>query len=139
DVSVEVLGTRFVVERWGARTKVTVERGRVRVKFVDGARELGAGESGLFPPRDEVKARLDQADRARLAGRPAEAVAPLENIVASFADDPRAPLAAFTLGRIYLELRRPGDAAAAFARAHTLAPNGPLAKDALEREKRARR
>jgi hypothetical protein len=139
DVTVEVLGTRFVVERWGARTKVSVERGRVRVQFADGARELHAGESGLFPPDDPVKAWLDAADRARLAGRPTEAVAPLQHITASYPKDPRAPLAAFTLGRIYLELGNPSDAADAFAHARALSPNGPLAADALAREKKARR
>jgi transmembrane sensor len=50
-------------------------------------------------------------------------------------DDPRAPLAAFTLARVHLEeLGAPREAARAFARARELAPNGPLAEDALARE-----
>ncbi|MEO7092617.1 MAG: hypothetical protein ABI175_05150, partial [Polyangiales bacterium] len=49
--------------------------------------------------------------------------------------DPRAPLAAFTLGRVLLEeLGQPGQAAEAFAKARALGGAGPLAEDALARE-----
>lgn len=75
------------------------------------------------------------ADVYRLSGHPGEAVAPLERVSAKHAGDPRAPLAAFTLGRVLLdELGRPGAAARAFARARALAPKGALAEDALARE-----
>src|SRR2546430_2117926 len=48
---------------------------------------------------------------------------------------PRAPLAAFSLGRVHLEkVGAPRDAAQAFARARELAPDGPLAEGALARE-----
>jgi transmembrane sensor len=51
------------------------------------------------------------------------------------AADARAPLAAFTLGRVLLtELHRPREAAAAFASARALAPSGAFAEDALARE-----
>ena len=48
---------------------------------------------------------------------------------------PAGAAAAFSLGRVLLgELRRPAEAAQAFARARKLAPDGPLAEDALARE-----
>ena len=59
----------------------------------------------------------------------------LRKIVESHRSDPRAPLAAFTLGRVLLmELGQPRQAAAAFAEARALAPDGPFAEDALARE-----
>ena len=74
-------------------------------------------------------------DVARLSGHAAAAVAPLSRAVTLHPGDPRAPLAAFTLGRVHLEdLGAPRDAAIAFARARELAPDGPLAEDALARE-----
>jgi transmembrane sensor len=137
EVVIEDLGTRFTVEKIAARARVAVEQGRVRVFWHDGATELDAGEAGLFPPTDVVQALWEEVDRARRLGRPAEAVAPLRKIVDS--GDARAPAAAFTLGRILLdELHRPADAAAAFARARELAPDGPLAADARAREREAR-
>jgi transmembrane sensor len=78
---------------------------------------------------------LAAADRAREIGRPDEGVALLRRLLADHARDPRAPLAAFTLGRVLLmELDRPREAAAAFAQARALAPQGPFAEDALARE-----
>jgi transmembrane sensor len=75
------------------------------------------------------------ADAARLSGHPAAAVPYLRRLVRAFPNDVRAPVAAFTLGRVLLaELARPADAADAFALAHRLAPTGPLAADALARE-----
>jgi transmembrane sensor len=75
------------------------------------------------------------ADVARLSGHAGEAVTHLRAVVSRHGGDPRAPLAAFTLGRVLLdELGRPGAAAAAFADAQRLAPGGALAQDALARE-----
>lgn len=75
------------------------------------------------------------ADAARLSHHAQEALAPLRTIVSRHPRDPRAPLAAFTLGWVLLdELGRPTEAAEAFARASTLSPQGPLAEDALARE-----
>jgi transmembrane sensor len=48
-VTVEVIGTAFVVERGGGEVRVRVDRGRVRVTSARGVSELGAGESGVFP------------------------------------------------------------------------------------------
>jgi transmembrane sensor len=59
-------------------------------------------------------------------------------LIARHASDARAPLAAFTLGRVLLEdLHRPAQAAAAFQRAQELAPGGPLFADAMMRQAEA--
>lgn len=222
-VTAEVLGTEFTVERLGERARVAVEHGRVRVLWPLGRTELGAGQSGIFPPapeaapervvipdldrtpqppRSSVKlpARLPPqsteprrspdrddhgeptqgrsepaprsgsswaalaqegrfdgayetlkqqgldvvrgpaelllaADVARLSRHPADAVAPLRRLLREHPQDPRAPLAAFTLGRGLLdELGRPREAAEVFRAAQDLEPEGPLAADALARE-----
>lgn len=71
------------------------------------------------------------ADAARLAGRPADAVAPLTAIFIRHPGDPRAAVAAYQLGRVLaFDLHDRARAAEAFARAHELDPNGPLAADA---------
>jgi transmembrane sensor len=78
------------------------------------------------------------ADAARLSGHPAEAVPFLERLLERYPTDPQAPLAAFTLGRLLLaDLSKPEDAAHVFARVRALAPDGPLAEDALARETEA--
>jgi transmembrane sensor len=75
------------------------------------------------------------ADAARLSGHPAEAVPYLQKLLREHARDARAPLAAFTMGRILLaQLARPAEAADAFALTRRLAPEGALAADALARE-----
>jgi transmembrane sensor len=85
--------------------------------------------------RDEPADLLLAADVARLSHHPSDAISPLERVVREHAGDPRAPLAAFTLGRVLLdELGRPAEAAAAFSRAQALGPGGPLEEDALARE-----
>ena len=78
------------------------------------------------------------ADAARLSGHPAEATPYLERIVRQYRGDVRAPLAAFTLGRILLhELGRPAEAADAFALVRKILAEGPLSSDALAREAEA--
>ncbi|MFZ5891553.1 MAG: FecR domain-containing protein [Myxococcota bacterium] len=85
--------------------------------------------------RDEPGDLLFAADVARLSGHPALAVPRLERVLRGYANDSRAPLAAFTLGRTLLDsLGRPREAADAFARARRLSPKGALAQDALARE-----
>jgi len=82
---------------------------------------------------------LRAMDLARSRGNPAEAVQLLQAFLRDHASDPRAPLAAFTLGRVHLtQLGEPLQAAQAFARARALAPSGSLAEDALAREVEAR-
>lgn len=75
------------------------------------------------------------ADAARLSGHPAAAVPFLRRLLREHEADVRAPVAAFTLGRVLLaDLARPAEAADAFALSARLAPRGPLAADALGRE-----
>ena len=75
------------------------------------------------------------ADGARLSGHPDEGVELLRKLLRDQPRDPRAPLAAFTLGRLLLvELGHPAEAATAFAQARRIAPAGPFAEDALARE-----
>ena len=78
---------------------------------------------------------LAAGDVARLSGHADAAVGFLSRATSLHPRDPRAPLAAFTLGRVHLEdLGSPRAAAAAFARAYELGRDGPLAEDALARE-----
>ncbi len=79
-----------------------------------------------------------QADVARLSGHPEQAVLPLRKVVSQFKGDHRAPVAAFTLGRVLDQLGRPAEAAQAFKTARITWPGGPLAVDALAREAEAR-
>ena len=84
---------------------------------------------------DDPAELMDAADAARLSGHPRSAVEYLERVVRDHAGSPVAPLAAFTLGRVYLDkLGQPDRAAQAFERARRLAPEGSLAQDALARE-----
>jgi len=79
------------------------------------------------------------ADAARLSNHPEQAVGYLRRVTTEHAGDSRAPLSAFTLGRVLLsQLSRPGEAAEAFALARRLRPSGSLAEDALAREAEAR-
>ncbi|HEY5091085.1 MAG TPA: hypothetical protein VIK30_13995, partial [Polyangia bacterium] len=91
-------------------------------------------------PEESVSSLFAIADAARLAGRPADAVAPLTAIFTKFPGDSRAAIAAFQLGRVLAdELDDPPAAARAFERARDLAPGGPLAKDAATRAAEAHR
>lgn len=75
------------------------------------------------------------ADSARLAGKIASAIDALDMLVTKYPTDARAPLAAFTLGRVLLDSKSaPARAASAFAKARTLSPKAPLVEDALARE-----
>jgi transmembrane sensor len=94
--------------------------------------ELGNSRDGV---RDEAADLLLAADVARLSGHPDQAVPPLHSLCDRHASDRRAPVAAFTLGRVLIDdLARPVEAAAAFQKARLLWPGGPLAEDALARE-----
>ena len=85
--------------------------------------------------RSSVDALMAAADAARFGGHPDEAPSYLEEVIDDHARHPRAPLAAFTLGRVHLEqLGSAERAARAFAKARSLAPKGALAADALARE-----
>jgi transmembrane sensor len=78
---------------------------------------------------------MDAADAARLSGHPESATRYLERVVRDHRKSPVAPLAAFTLGRVYLDqLGQPHRAAEALRAARALSPAGSLAQDALARE-----
>ena len=160
--TVEVVGTSFGVKRKLGGSEVTVDRGRVIVSWNGGSRVLNKGEAGVFPPaepksasdvstavpptRDTATARAESAtsaealfasaDKARKEGRPDQALGYLKQITERHPGDPRAPLAAFTRGRVLLEsLARPREAAQAFAQARSLSgKRSALAEDALARE-----
>jgi transmembrane sensor len=86
-------------------------------------------------PPDEPGALLRGSEDARRSGRAEEASSLLRQLVDRHPRDPRAPYAAFMLGRVLLEeLARPREAAAAFARVEILDPRTPLVEDALARE-----
>lgn len=79
------------------------------------------------------------ADVARFSGRPALAVAPLERLLSRFGDHPDASLAAFTLGKLQLDvLGEPAKAALAFERAISLEARGTLREEAYARLVEAR-
>ena len=84
---------------------------------------------------DDVEELLLAADAARLSGHAVEAVPYLQRVVQRHADDPRAPLAAFTLGGVLMnQLGRPREAAASYARARAMSPRSALSQDALARQ-----
>jgi transmembrane sensor len=84
---------------------------------------------------DDPAALMDAADAARLSGHAETAAQYLGRVARSHSKSKVAPLAAFTLGRVYLEeLGQPDRAAEAFALAQELAPVGSMAQDALARE-----
>jgi transmembrane sensor len=95
--------------------------------------ELNA--KGRDPVRDETEDLMLAADVARLSAHPEDAVKPLRRVCDRHSSDKRAPVAAFTLGRVLLDdLGRAAEAAAAFRKARLLWPVGPLAEDGLARE-----
>ncbi len=99
-------------------------------RFAEAYRALRHGEAPI-----KIADLLLAADVYRLSGHTAEAIGPLQTVARHHSADPRAPLAAFTLGRLLLDdLGRPADAARAFHQAAELDPGGPLAEDALARE-----
>ena len=84
---------------------------------------------------DPAAELLAAADAARAAGRPEEAVVLLRRLLKEHGENPRASLAAFTLGRVLLvELDKPVEAAKVFADLRARAPGGVFAEDALARE-----
>ncbi len=122
------------IDRGGARTEVPAAgdwRALARDgHFADAYQLLHRGERQV-----KIADLLLAADVYRLSGHPAEAIAPLQTVATEHSGDPRAPLAAFTLGRILLDdLGRPAAAARAFRRAGEVDPDGTMAEDALARE-----
>jgi transmembrane sensor len=119
----------------GSRAALERSRFRMQVARRDYA---GAYRSLVAAPGVADRSPEDlmlAADAARLSGHPASAVPYLRRLLREHPADVRGPVAAFTLGRVLLaELGRPAEAADAFAQSRRLAPDGPLAADALARE-----
>jgi transmembrane sensor len=108
---------------------------RELAKRGDYKRAYSALKSAKSSPRQEPEELMLAADVARLSGNAAQAVPHLQAVVQRFPSNPRAPVAAFTLGRVYLDnLNEPAQAAAAFRRTRSSWPRGPLAQDAWARE-----
>jgi transmembrane sensor len=106
--------------------KILAERGQYHEAYDSLHRESEA------PVRDETQELLLAADTTRLSGHSHEAVPYLQRVLLRHGQDPRAHLAAFTLGRVLLdELGQAAEAAEAFERAR--ATRSPLAEDALAR------
>lgn len=74
------------------------------------------------------------ADVARKSNNPSLAAGYLARIVDEHPGDARAPVAAFTLGRVRLGMGQAAGAAQAFHKARSLKPNGALAHDAWVKE-----
>jgi transmembrane sensor len=95
----------------------------------------GGKAAASSQPGTSARELLAESDSARTRGEPARGAELLRSILRDHPDDPRAPLAAFTLGRLLLnELGLPREAAAAFHEAQVRAPSGQFAEDALARE-----
>ncbi len=106
-------------------------------EYEEAARLLEADDRAIESASLDVL--LLASDTMRLTGQPDRALDYLDRAAVLAESDARAPLVAFTRGRLLLTaLSRPYDAAEAFARARALAPRGSLAMDALAREVEAR-
>ncbi|APR88353.1 hypothetical protein A7982_13702 [Minicystis rosea] len=89
--------------------------------------------------RADVDDLLLLSDVARLSGHPAEAIDPLSRVVAKHADEGRAALASFTLGKLRLDaLGQPAAAAGDFVEALSLGLSSSLVEEAKARIVEAR-
>jgi transmembrane sensor len=102
-------------------------------RYDDAYEAFHASDEAPRQVRDAVDDLLLAADVARLSGHPAEALPWLERVERDHAGDARAPLAAFTRGRILMELGRAAEAAGQLERVLAMEPAGSLAEDALAR------
>lgn len=91
---------------------------------------LGDGGIAKTAAGASVDVLLELSDVARFSGHPNEAIAPLTEIADRHAGDSRAPLAAFTLGRMLLE-RAPAAAARRFEQAVAGGLPAALVEDAM--------
>jgi transmembrane sensor len=173
-VTVEVVGTRFHVDRRDGSVAVDVQRGAVLVRgenVRDGVQKLQAGErlevstaqaANLEAPRPSLPTPvtssaataakgsfrdgpgaasapaasadwLTLADEQRRRGDLEGAIRTLKLAVERGPDDTRGAMAAFTLGKLLLELGRPGEAQAAFRTCLNRSPPSAIAEDALTR------
>jgi transmembrane sensor len=85
-------------------------------------------------PATSVSNLLERADAERAAGDLTAAAATLREFVTRHPNDPRAALGWFTLGKVERTRARAVVAAKAFRTSFSVAPDGPLAEDALAEE-----
>ena len=71
--------------------------------YAEAYQNLGAVGVASRAKTANLEQLLALADVARLSGHPREAVEPLRRAVAEYAEDPRAAMAAFMLGRLHLD------------------------------------
>jgi transmembrane sensor len=90
-------------------------------------------EAGSGAVRDTVEDLLLAADSARLSGHQAQALPYLDRLLDKYPGDGRAAMAAFTRGRILLNLGRSASAGASFEQALRLGASGSLRENALAR------
>ena len=125
-------------EREPAKSKIKKEDDKSWQKLVkDGEHEAAfdALKNTGARVRNETGELMLAADAARLSGHPREAEKYLKQVIDQHANDSRAPLAAFTLGGMYLRiLMQPLKAASMFRKVRDMAPKSALASDALARE-----
>jgi FecR-like protein len=144
---VTILAAAFTLAPVEERARLDVTSGDVEVRWSGGRTVVRAGSVAIVLPSvaasspaapratPDAEALLRDADAARRAGHPAAAVPYYRRLLRAFPTDERAPVAAFTLGRVLLtQLDRPDEAADAFATSRRLAPAGALAEDAWARE-----
>jgi hypothetical protein len=104
-------------------------------EFDDGSLPIEKPTSTVSVRPDTVDALWKQADAARRRGDSKAARVILTQLLNEYEEDPRAALAAFSLGRVLLDSDHSAKTAArAFAKARKLSPDGPLVEDALLRE-----
>jgi transmembrane sensor len=104
-------------------------------EFADAYQLMTQSPSAVGSSAEEL---MLAADAARLSGHPEQAIPLLQRVTREHKGDSRAPLAAFTLGRLLQsQLGRPAEAATAFALVARLQPAGGLVEDALGRRAEA--
>jgi transmembrane sensor len=122
-------------QRKAAKASAGDSSWKAQAKRGDYKRAFELMPSGPEAVDDDVESLLLAADAARLSGHPAQAVPFLRQVTDRHPKDPRASLAAFTLGGVLLnQLDRPREADAAYARARSLSLSATLAQDALARQ-----
>jgi transmembrane sensor len=125
-VHVEPVAPRPAASQWS----VLAERG----DYDQAYETLGQDGVALRTRAADGEELLKLADVARFSGHPRGAVAPLERFLSEHRSDPRAPLAAFTLGRVHLDaLNEPAAAARHFETAISLGMPQALLEDAYLR------
>jgi transmembrane sensor len=104
-------------------------------RFTDAYQLMSRSPSAVGESAEEL---MLAADAARHSNHPEQALAFLRRVTREHGSDSRAPLAAFTLGRLLLnQLGRPAEAAEAFALVPRLRPSSGLVEDALARQAEA--